>query len=62
MDIKPFVMIVAILIGWSLTIRAGIRIHRWALSGRVPDRRVAIGNTIVSVIPLAVAAVLGWPA
>ena len=56
-DIAPFVTILMIVIGWVWTLRAGAAIQRYGAEATPQRKRIAVGNTVVSAIPLAVA---GW--
>ncbi len=46
---------------WWWTVRAGIKIAAWAKSGSTFAKRVAIGNSVVSLIPFAVLVFINQP-
>jgi hypothetical protein len=52
MDIAPFVTTLMILIGWMWTLRAGAAIQRYGSEVTPQRKRIAVGNTVVSAIPL----------
>jgi hypothetical protein len=60
MNIAPFVVAALVLIGWLWTLRAGAAIARYASEQSTKWKRTAVGNTIVSTIPLIVAVWLAW--
>ncbi|MEG3147146.1 hypothetical protein U1839_21045 [Sphingomonas sp. RT2P30] len=45
-------------VGWGWTLRAGVRLAHYARSPM--SKRVAIGNTLVSIIPFVVVVVINW--
>ena len=59
-NIAPFVTILMILIGWLWTLRAGAAIQRYVVEATPQRKRIAVGNTMVSAIPFAVAAWQVW--
>jgi hypothetical protein len=59
-DIAPFVTILMIIIGWFWTLRAGAAIQRYDTEVTPQRKRIAMGNTVVSAIPLAFAAWQVW--
>jgi len=61
MEITPLVVAMLLLIGWFWTLRAGAAIERYRADQSLRRKQIAVGNTIVSAIPLAVAVWLAWP-
>jgi len=61
MEITPLVVAVLAFIGWTWTLRAGAAIQRYYAEPTQRRKHVAIGNTIVSAIPLSLAVWLAWP-
>ena len=59
-NIAPFVTILMIIIGWFWTLRAGAAIQRYDTEVTPRRKRIAVGNTMVSAIPLAAAAWQVW--
>jgi hypothetical protein len=61
MGITPFVVAILAFLGWMWTLRAGIAMQRYVEDQSPRRKQIAIGNAIVSAIPLALAVWLAWP-
>jgi hypothetical protein len=48
-------------VGWGWSIRAGIKLASYGQSGSSFAKRVAIGNTAVSLLPFALVIFINWP-
>lgn len=57
---KELVTIMLCFVGWGWAIRAGIKPASWAQSGTTTARRVAIGNSLVALIPFAWIVFINW--
>jgi hypothetical protein len=61
MEITPLVVTMLTFIGWAWTLRAGGAMQRYHAEPTPRRKHIAIGNTIVSLIPLTLAIWLAWP-
>jgi hypothetical protein len=60
-EITPFVTTFLVFIGWLWALRAGAAIQRYKSQETPRAKHIAIGNTIVSALPFALAVWLNWP-
>lgn len=60
MTIKALATIMLSLTGWGWSIRAGLMIARYRQSRTPFMKRVAIGNTLVGLLPLALVVFINW--
>jgi len=61
MEITPVVVAVLAVIGWAWTLRAGATMQRYRAEPTPRRKKIAIGNALVSLVPLALAVWLAWP-
>ena len=61
MEIAPLVVAMLAVTGWFWTLRAGAAIERYHADRSPKRKQIAVGNTIVSAIPLALAVWFAWP-
>ncbi len=61
MEITPFVIAFLTFTGWFWSLKAGAAIQRYDAEVTPRRRRIAVGNTIISAVPLVVGVSLASP-